>query len=324
MLARFWFAYYWAFVDPAFPIRQGHDRTDLVFREELTHFRQAWQMGYGEDNPAEGFYIKNVMATSRYSKSYPAELEELYQTCLSKVMKSLHQPIRYAGTGEYNLFQKPTTLAELPHATPIPRTQPQDVCLFVPMELWQTFQERSQWIEALCVDEWCSFTQTVNQTNPMAQPSTVYNFLTVRPDKRRMVSWEHNQIDMLLMEGFKFHCPWTSKPIMVGVPYDLDPIVPIAIQPITELWNLMPSDPIFNAQTKKDRLPSHLSFERAKPVLVETYQQYWSSKTLKPILERDVHQRFGNLAMYNFPAQLVEHTQNFIYKVATRRHIAEF
>jgi len=324
MLARLWFAYFWPFVDPAMPIRQGHDQTDMAFREDLTYFRQQWQLANGEDSSAEGYYVTHVMATSRHTQHCPLELEELYQTCLRKLIKSLHQPIRFAGTGEYNLFQKPMTLAECPHATPLPQTQPQDLCLVVPFDLWQTFQQLSLHIEEVCLDQWCAFTHALHQPHHSVHLSTIHALLTSRPDERRMVIWERNQIDRLLLQGFTFHCPWTRKLITVNTPYDLDPIVPITLYPLVELWNLMPVDPIFNSQTKQDRLPSPLSLERAKPVLVETYQHYWSSNVLKSGLKHDAERRFGNLDTYRFPTQLHHYTQDFILQLATHRHLAQF
>jgi hypothetical protein len=164
----------------------------------------------------------------------------------------------------------------------------------------------------------------VRQSNELIHRGMVYAFLTARPDNRRPLSWERNQVDLLLMEGYEFHCPWTQKRIRVGIPYDLDHIVPVAIRPINELWNLIPADPAFNSHTKRDRLPSNHYLEQAEPILVQTYSQYLFSKTLKPVLESDARKRFGNFTSHDFPIQLVQRTSDFIRSVAEYRHVAQF
>ncbi len=58
----------------------------------------------------------------------------------------------------------------------------------------------------------------------MHDPSTIHALITSRPDERRMVSWECDQIDRRLLQGYTFHCPCLRKVITVNTPYDLDPI----------------------------------------------------------------------------------------------------
>ena len=71
-----------------------------------------------------------------------------------------------------------------------------------------TFQELSLWIEALCIHEWCLFTET---TETGSQRGITYTLLTARPDNRRPLTWERNQMEILMMEGQVFECPWTHK-----------------------------------------------------------------------------------------------------------------
>jgi hypothetical protein len=326
LLAEFWLAYYWAFVYPHHPIRQGHDSTDVAFRAELTQFRQAWQTMCGQDSPAEGFYVKSVMSLKRKRESYPEPIRQLYEACLNKAMKSLQQPIKYAGTGEYTLFQKPRRRQDLPQGVAaVSGTQGHELCLWIPAPLWRTFQELSLWIEALCLHEWCLFTETVRQPSEGIDRGKVYSLLTARPDNRRPLTWERNQIDLLLMEGCEFLCPWTHKRIRAGAAYDLDHIVPVALRPINELWNLIPADPMFNSQVKRDRLPSEDSLQRAEPSLLQTYQHYWRSQALRPVLESDARRRFGAFtSQESFELQLVKRTAAFVRCVTQWRHAAQF
>lgn len=92
------------------------------------------------------------------------------------------------------------------------------------------------------------------------------------------MTWERNSVDLILMEGNHFVCPWTEKQITLHVPYDLDHLVPVSIYPINELWNLVPSDPSFNSHTKRDRLPSGERLSRAQPHLILAYSNYADSQ----------------------------------------------
>ena len=324
LLAEFWFAYYWAFVDPKLPIRQGHDATDFSFREDLTAFRTLWQSGFGADSPAEGYYIKNVMGLVRKRATYSTQIQQAYETCIAKAAKALQQPIRYAGTGEYTLFHKPQRLRDLVNVVPIPSADDNDLCLVVPRALWAVFEEHSLWIEALCIHEWCLFTETVKQPEQKLLRGEVYTLLTARPDNRRPLTWERNQIDLLLMEGYQFACPWTQKLIRGGSQYDLDHIIPISIRPMNELWNLVPADPHFNSHTKRDRLPSPESLSRAQSIVLQTYEHYLHSKELRVVLEADTKNRFGVLSTGAFSVQLVNKMREFVLTLAELRHVSQF
>ena len=239
-----------------------------------------------------------------------------------QVVKALEMHIKYAGTGEYNLFSKPQKFINLSHSSiPIPNTSDQDKCLLIPHNLWQSFQDLSLWIEALCIHEWCLFTDTVRQVQPHIDRGKVYTLLTARPDNRRPLTWERNQIDLLMMEGEIFNCPWTEKRIHPKVAYELDHIIPIAIRPINELWNLIPTDPKFNLY-KRDRLPSKSRIQSAEPILSQTYQTYMKSSTLKTALQEDAQIRFGLSSP--LPTQLAHSTRLFIEGITKLRQLAEF
>ena len=108
----------------------------------------------------------------------------------------------------------------------------------------------------------------------------VYTLLTDRPDNRRPLDWERNQIDLLLMEGHVFECPWTGRSLRRPIDYDLDHLLPVSVYPINELWNLAPADRQFNQHVKRDRLPSHDLLLTAAPRLELAYQHYSTSGLL--------------------------------------------
>jgi hypothetical protein len=71
--------------------------------------------------------------------------------------------------------------------------------LIIQADLWQAFQKMSLWIEALCIHEWCLFSETVEQEDGQgADRGLIYRLLTDRPDNRRPLTWERNHVDVLL------------------------------------------------------------------------------------------------------------------------------
>lgn len=144
----------------------------------------------------------------RKRATYSAAFLDLHETTLKQLATAIEQPLRYAGVGKLSVFAKPERLEDLGLVTAVPGARSSDLCFVVTVELWQSFQELSLWIEALCVHEWSLFTEGVVQSSGVRiGRGEVYNLLTERPDNRRPLTWERNQIDLLLLEGHTFHCP---------------------------------------------------------------------------------------------------------------------
>ncbi|HEY9658649.1 MAG TPA: HNH endonuclease domain-containing protein, partial [Allocoleopsis sp.] len=295
LLAEYWVAYYWAFVDAEHPIIQGQQTirdgkpcNDIEFRPALSAFHTQWKAySGGMTRAANGFLVVHELRIPRKRATYSVPLLAAYQTVLRAISKTLRMPIQYAGPGNWTVFEKPTAYANLMDRTvAVPGTQPQDVCLVITAELWQTFQAMSLWIEALCIHEWCLFTERINARQPICRGS-IYKLLTDRPDNRRPLTWESNQIDILLMEGHEFCSPWTARSIVTGVAYDIDHLLPLSIYPIDELWNLVPADPAFNRHQKRGRLPNTERLFKARPYLEWDYERYGLSHSLSQALQED-------------------------------------
>ncbi|MCB2380407.1 hypothetical protein LGH70_22635 [Hymenobacter sp. BT635] len=189
-------------------------------------------------------------------------------------------PIQHAGPE--NVFALPTVFAQLPDSVlSLPGTRPQDTCLVISAALWESFHRLSLYVEALCLHEWSLFTESVTQDPGVAATrGAIYALLTARPDNRRPLSWERNQIDLLLLENVSFTCPWTQKQLTQPQHYDLDHLLPLAVYPINELWNLLPVDRAFNQQVKRDRLPSPQRLLAAQPLVQAAYTNYSHSASL--------------------------------------------
>jgi hypothetical protein len=327
-LAEFWVAYYWPFVDAEQSIRQGQqsDKADMAFRPPLTEFRQAWeQITGGIRNPANGFTVIHELRVARKRATYPDDLLQQCTKTVSKIASTLQMPIRYAGVGEWTVFERPKLFRELRDRTiPVPGTTDSDRCLVISAELWQAFRELSLWVEALCIHEWCLFTERVD---PSIHRGDVYTLLTARPDNRRPLTWESHNIDLMLMEGHRFICPWTERTIQHGTVYDLDHLLPLSVYPINELWNLLPANPTFNRNTKRDRIPSTELLMKAHQHLVWDYQTYASSHALNQALRDDVNLRFSRLNTVSGthdPHAIADAVVDLIDQIADSRNLARF
>ncbi|BAY42316.1 hypothetical protein NIES2111_67390 (plasmid) [Nostoc sp. NIES-2111] len=332
LLAQFWVAYYWPFVKPSEHIFQGqraNSKNDISFRPQLTELRHEWeQLISVRPKPSDGFFLINELRVPRKYQTYPESLQQAYSRSLTAIIKAIEMPVQHAGPGEWEVFKKPKKYAHFSdQVVPIPGTQLADKCLVVEANLWQTFQEMSLWIEALCIHEWCLFTERVQQVNhSRVNRGSIYELLTDRPDNRRPLSWERNHVDLLLMEGTEFVCPWTQKRIYSGIQYDLDHLLPVSLYPINELWNLVPADPDFNSRTKRDRLPSQPKLQQAQPSLELAYRNYSKSGSLSVALKEDVAVRFSSVFGDTpcFPGVLSAAVVDLIDVFAQSRNLARF
>lgn len=337
LLAEFWVAYYWPFVDPHRPILQGPraqaqaartSKSDMAFREPLTNFRLQWEaVMSGQSRPSDGFYVTNELRVARKRAHYPTSLLTTYTRALASISNTIQMPIRYAGPGQWTIFSRPAPYRNLTNVTPVPGTTTSDTCLVIPAALWHSFRDLSLWIEALCIHEWCLFTERVAQEgHAPIDRGEVYRLLTDRPDNRRPLTWERNNIDILLIEGHQFICPWTERRITHGIDYAVDHLLPVTIYPINELWNLVRSDPHFNSHIKRDRLPSQTRLTRAIPHLALAYSNYQLSKRLAPAIHEDSSIRFSNLhsTATTFTNDLALAVTDFLAQVALTRNLAQF
>ena len=203
VLAEFWIAYYWPFVDPNQPIWQGARAVrreglanDMAFRSELTELRRSWEGVWGLSLPSDGYVVMSEMRVSRRREQLSAELRTAYKRAIGAISRALEMPIHHAGPGEWEVFEKPVRYKpSTARGIPIPGTQAGDKCLVIPAEIWELFRELSLWIEALCIHEWALFVEGVDQLD--AEPADrgrIYRLLTDRPGNRRPLTWERNQV----------------------------------------------------------------------------------------------------------------------------------
>lgn len=322
-LAEFWLAYYWPFtlgktILQAYP-QSG--KQDISFRGALEQLQQHWAKAVGNPQPADGFFLMSEMRSLRRRRSYPLELQNAYDHALEAIQTAIKQPIQYAGPGRWGVFARPQRWQQLQGSgvVALPGTLLGDVCVVIQAQLWHEFNQLSLWIEALCLHEWCLFTEDVSGYSR----GHAYELLTSRPDNRRPLTWERNQVEILMMEGHRFVCPYTGKNLSTRN-YDMDHIIPLAVYPINELWNLVPSDRQFNQHQKRTRLPSAQRLIEVQPRLEDCYSLYGLSPSLWETLQHDASKRFGLPHAAKPHTWLAQSVTELVDNVATSRNLARF
>jgi HNH endonuclease len=323
-LAEFWLAYYWPFVDGQNPLPQGPRATrddrptnDLSFRPILTLLRDQWRTFVGMDTAADGFTVIHEMRVLHRRKTYPAQLWQQYQQTVKAIIHALRQPIRYAGEGQYSVFSPPVRASGTP-LPKLPGTGAEEVCVIVLPALWDSLARLSLWVEALCVHQWAEF----SAARLKLDAGMIYNLLVARPNNRRPLKWERNRVELLMMDGHQFICPWTEK-LLTPESYDLDHLVPLTIYPINELWNLVPSDEYFNRHRKGQKMPSYKALDRATPHLISTYQSYLRSVDLSAALKTDLVSRF-HINLNPNPKHITDIVKTYVTEIGRMRNIAQF
>lgn len=298
LLAEHWIGYYWPFAHPLAPIYQGARaqrdgvlRNDLSFRPALTRLQQAWENEVRLLTlPSDGHFLVSEMQTPRRRAMYSLALAHAYDEALRHVLPALAMPIKFAGAGHWTVFAKPELAKDLPTLVQsLPGTQARDSCLIIPLALWKAISRLSLYVEALCIHEWSLFTEAVRQEGSYCTRGQAYALLTAQPDNRRPLSWERNQVDVLLFERHTFTCTWTQKRISKPHEYDLDHLLPVSLYPINELWNLLPVDKKFNRHVKRDRVPSPERLATALPWLRQSYETYLHSSALEGVFNRNYY-----------------------------------
>lgn len=323
MLAELWVAYYWPFADPDAPVEQGYGalgKQDIAFRAGLTSVHKHWAALVGVSRPSDGFFLVNELRVPRRRATYPTDLISTFEQVVNQITRAIAYPIQYAGPGEWSVFSRPRPLSRSTREMAIPGSRPNESCLTISSKLWNTFRDLSLWIEALCIHEWSLYTESVSNVSR----GQAYTLLTDRPDNRRPLHWERNHVELLMMEGEEFVCPWTGRRLSEAT-YDLDHMVPVSVYPLNEMWNLVPADRLFNQRIKRDRLPSTQRLEQASSVIAKTYESYGQSPDLRSALWDDLALRFSmHVTDCTTSESMADSAVRFLAAVRESRNVATF
>lgn len=325
LIADLWLGYYWPFMSVEQPVYQGGFRegtADVVFRRELTHLKTLWQKTeLGSNRPSDGMVLVSEIVNGNAS----AELQASYERCIRELIKAIRQPIRYAGVGnaQHGVFTAPQRSSDMhPQVVRLPHQGEGELFTVVDDAMWESFKFYSLYIEALCLHEWALFVEASDRDGSGTDRGMVYQALTDRPDSRRPLTWERNQLELLMLEEGGLRCFWTGK-LLDASSYDVDHIIPVSTYPINELWNLVPANSEYNRFTKRDRMPD-LSWQ---PVMAERlpqlYQAYFDQPAMRSTLKKGVQHRFG-YTMIESAQDLSESAIQLIYAIGESRNTPTF
>lgn len=333
ILAEWWIGYYWPFMDFERPVMQGPRvlrdgilRQDVAFRKLLTELKELWRTSlFGSDRPSDGVVLVSEIRVNAHAHTYGPEMLRKYQQALRAVMKCVEQPITYAGgaSEQYAVFSRQKYLRDLPgEVVPLPGASRDELCVVVPDAMWEGLKFYSMFIDALCIHEWSLFTESAKQEIEGVNRGSVYQALTDRPDSRRPLTWERNQIDLLIIEGEQLHCVWTGKALQLGN-YDVDHIIPVATYPINELWNLVPSDSAFNQHVKRALMPAEEWRGILPQRLIESYSFYERNPNLSNALRQSSRLRFTSEQIASL-TKLAEAVTTMVFSVADSKNTPRF
>ena len=72
--------------------------------------------------------------------NYPPNIISAFNQAIQDIVKAIQQPIRYAGPGQYSVFDPPKLWKylqfERENIVSIPYTQPNELCIVIDSELW--------------------------------------------------------------------------------------------------------------------------------------------------------------------------------------------
>ncbi|MFD1732159.1 hypothetical protein ACFSC4_15575 [Deinococcus malanensis] len=137
-------------------------------------------------------------------------MQRLTEATVAAIAQAVRQPVKYAGGGgSHKLFGMPAPAQALSGHL-LAGTRPAEPAFVVSAALWQTFNDLSLWVEALCLHEWSLYVERVTQHVPVSR-GQVFTLLTATPAARIPLTWERHQVQLLMLEGAVFHCPWTHK-----------------------------------------------------------------------------------------------------------------
>lgn len=254
-LAYKWVAYYWVFMsdgdkEGVFQSQQHYGVQDVTFRESLEKLKTNHrELGLACDFITDGYF---------YSDEGNAKLSDaqsgVLKTVISDIKRGLNQPIRYAkGGGEHSFFQK-----ERNH-------------IVVRKEIFQSIRQHSLYIEALAVSEWAKWIGQQSLSGLTA--GEAFSMMTKLPEGRQSI-----QKYRKIFKGCDLVCPYSGRRLqdIDQDRFELDHVIPIAVYPINDLWNLLPVFGKCNSGSggKFDKIPAKEVLYGSVRIIGDIYEYY--------------------------------------------------
>ncbi len=234
-VAEKWMEYFWPLMEAK--IKQT---TGLPSAFEKTMF------------PLLEYYRGNKGGLTRFSIEYKnnrlsPEALILADRSLRDISSTIwKQPVRYAGGGDYSVFQYDR----------------EDKTIIVGADIWRELSLTGSWITDASILRWAELAAKISKN--AIKPSSVIDCLLSVPDPEREVSMAKSLYDTIPDK----RCVWTDKTIKNK--YAIDHAIPFCLWKNNDLWNLFPSNNEVNSN-KSDKLPTNELIKKRKDIFVD----YW-------------------------------------------------
>jgi hypothetical protein len=299
-LAYKWVAYYWPFMgDGKRPgVLQSQQKLkakqDVTFRNKLEDLKAHHKCcdfdsdGYSYSD--EGNDKVSVEQTKRWSEA------------LKKVIDGLKMPIKYAKGGQDSgLFHV------------------KKGNIVVTKAIFKALRVHSLYIEALAVSEWAKWVGK-NDLSDMSA-GEAFTAMTKKPEGRGSI-----QKYRKIFKGCELVCPYTRKPLkdIDCDHFELDHVIPVAVYPINDLWNLLPVDAKSNsgAGGKFAMIPHRDILFDAVPTIANVYELYLDTD-YRRLFKEQYKLRLGP-SSFKDKRSLALKAVNFIDSVAENRSVGRW
>jgi CRISPR/Cas system Type II protein with McrA/HNH and RuvC-like nuclease domain len=140
------------------------------------------------------------------------------------------------------------------------------------------------------VNQWISEMQRFEANRENNITLQTYHDCLVWIDKKHDTNRVRAKVEKLRNNNQVIHCIWSHQTLKGE--YHVDHCLPFAHWPNNDHWNLLPTCSKSNLE-KRDRVPSLSRLDKAKPAIMEWWQQAWN--------EPSEQQRFFNEAALSLP-----------------------
>ena len=208
--------------------------------------------------PLLEYYRGNSGGLTRFSIEYkngnlPPDAFRFVNILLKDISSTIwNQPVRYAGGGNFSVFQY----------------DKKDKTIIVGADIWRELSLTGSWITDATILRWAELTSRISKN--AIKPSEVIDRLLTVPIPEREVSLAKRLYDSISEK----RCVWTDKTIKNK--YAIDHAIPFCLWKNNDLWNLFPTNQEVNGN-KSDKLPTNELIRKRKDIFIF----YWENSRNK-------------------------------------------
>jgi len=142
----------------------------------------------------------------------------------------------------------------------------------VPLGIWQALRRMSAWIEPMLVAEWVRLTrqyaERAGRDLSADHVQAALRWLEPERDTLFVRNLAHERLD----RGVPVECVWSGQGLR-KTSIDIDHCLPWSAWPCGDLWNLLPSAPSINRNSKRELIVGAAKLTEAKPRIMHWWQE---------------------------------------------------